>query len=227
MNEVFNFPDIKDLYNKYSYDAPVVLLTCFSPKEAYTKKESNSQSNVFYDENDNVLSVASLICSMLNEKGINTMLLCEETNSSLSDYAKDYKDSVNKVLLNNPSITYFFDISRGLEINDDLTINRENVTINGEKCPTIQLWCGTCKNEPSDNQKKGIFLAKSLAEFINSRTPFLISKQTITKYDLYRGIASPVIRIDVGAFSNTYEEALTASKYLTEHLAEFLTKNQQ
>ena len=131
---------------------------------------------------------------------------------------------MNNTLKENPSIAYVIDISRGININDDLSMNNETICVNSIKYPTIQLWCGTSSTELSNEQEQGILFAQGLAEHINHNTSLLISRLTVAKYDLSLNLAVPAIRADIGTYACTFDDALISAELFTNCLVDFLNK---
>lgn len=220
-----NLPSVNEIYNTYSQDAPVVLIVHFSPLEAYASQSYDSSANNFYSESDNVAKVGRYITEKLNEKGINALHIESYGEfSTLYEGKEAFIQRVKDTLNENPSISYVIDISRGLSINSDLSINNEAVSIDGIKYPTIQLWCGVGEAELGAEQKQSLYFARCLAEYINSNSPLLVSKLTATKYDSTLRFPCTTIRADIGTYACSYEDALLSAEQFAIHLADFLNK---
>ena len=220
-----NLPVVNEIYDTYSQDAPVVLIVHFSPLESYSNNNGYSTSNSFYSESENVAKIGKFISDKLNENGINTLHIDSYGEfSSLYEGKEAFKKKITDTLNENPSISYIIDISRGLSINSDLSMDNEAIFVDGVKYPTIQLWCNASNTELSTEQKQGIYFAQRLAEHINSNTPLLVSRLTATKYDLSLSFPCTAIRADIGTYACSFEDALLCAELFANHLTVFLGK---
>ncbi len=217
LDKSYSFSKAKELYEKYSYDAPIVLIVNFSPMEAY------SDSNSFYSSENNVCSIGKEICDRLNKNGINALHLFDTSSSTLYESKEIYEQKINDTLKMYPSISYIFDISRSIHIDENSSIKNEYVMINETRHPTIQLLCGTNEGDLSDNQKRSILLANKLSEMINKNEIPLISKIVIVKYNLSQKFSCNTIRADIGSFACKYNDALITAFAFTDGIIEFLS----
>ena len=211
------FSKSKELYEKYSYDAPIVLIVNFSPMEAYCDNGS------FYNEKSNVCTLAKTMCDKLNQNGINSLHLYDTSSSSLYEGKDIFEQRIKDTLSMYPSISYIFDVSRAVHVIDDKTIYNEYVEYNNKKIPTIQISCGSSNGTITKEQTKSLTFANKLAEQINVEEIPLISKINISKYSLSQVFPCTTLRVDIGSFASKYEDALSCADIFTEGIIDFLS----
>ena len=222
-NLFFELPKASELYDKFGADAPIVLITCFSPLECYSVGEGYSYTSAFYDSEKNVADIGKQICQSLNDFGINSIFLqLECTEETLYDYQSRCKEYINNTLKDNPSIAYIFDISRSLTINNDMSMNRELIEINGQKIPTISINCGTSNGKTTEMQQKGIFLSNELASSINADNFYFVSKISYSDTELNQAFCIPCIQVDIGSYACSYEGALSSADYFSIFVSNYL-----
>ncbi len=219
----FTPPKSKDVYDAYGESSPVVLIVNFSPLECYSDGYGYSSTSTFYSYEQNVSDLSEQICESLNSLGINAIHLKKDYgNASLLEYQKEYVKDIENLLESNPSICYIFDISRGLTINSDMSINCERTEINGNSIPTLSFICGTEGESTTEIQNRSIYFAYDLATSINESAPHLVSTLTLAELDLNHRFKSPCIRVEIGSFANTFEDASLTADYLALSLSSYL-----
>lgn len=219
----FDLPSCNDIYSTYGKDSPVVLLISLSPQEGFSNGEGYSYNSSFYNEEKNVSKLCEQICANLCELGVNAIYLSKEIGDvSLTQYQAEYVKEIEKTLESNPSIAYVFDISRAFYINDNMTANREQTEINGIDVPTLGFICGTSQSVITESQGRSIYFANQLADSANANAPLLVSSLTVSQLELNLKFDRPCIRIDIGSYANTFEEASLAADFLTLALINFL-----
>ena len=219
----YSFLSTADIYSRYGSDAPIVLIVNFSPNEAYSSDTGYTYTSTFYNDENNVQSIAKQICDNLNELGINAMHLeCNLEEKTLYSNAKAYKASIESILSENPSISFIFDISRNLNINNDMSMYNEFVDLNGVKLPTINFSIGTKEKTITESQKKGIFISDALSNFINNKIPYLVSRQTIQSSEINQVFSVPTVRVEIGGYASTFEGASLTADYFSLFVSEFL-----
>ena len=219
--DTFQYPlkTAHEVYSSFSTTSPVVLLVSFSPKEAYYKGEEN----IFYRETKNVQEIGTSICDTLNSLGVNASYLSiTEHNGALYDSKTHYEQAIKEYLKSNPSICYVFDISRDIKINYDSAFEKEMVFVNDTEYPTIRLICGTNEGGITEAQKMGIYFADCLMKKVNDVYPLLISEQVVSKYSLSQCFNVPTVRVDIGSYPCTYDEAIRSANVFAVQLAELL-----
>lgn len=219
----FNLPSCNDIYSIYGSDSPVVLLINLSPQESFSNGKGYSYNSSFYSQDKNVSNLCEQICASLCDLGVNTIYLSKEMGDvSLTQYQAEYVKEIEKALENNPSIAYVFDVSRAFYINDNLTANRQQTEINGVDVPTLSFICGTSQNVITESQGRSIYLASQLATLTNANAPLLVSSLTVSQYDLNLKFNCPCIRVDIGSYANTFEEASLAADFFSLAIVDFL-----
>ena len=217
----FNLPNSAAIYNLYGDNAPVVLIVNMSPQECYSDGYGYSYSSDFYSNEKNVSYLGEQICENLSSMGINAIHLKTDIEAtSLSQYQQKYAKEIAEVIERYPSISCIFDVSRALTINSDMSINREQIELNGNKVPTIRFICGT-SNSITEEQEKSIYLAHKLAKNINNTAPLLVSGLDVSRLDLNLSFKIPCIRIDIGSYANTFEEASLTADYFSIAICNF------
>ena len=219
----YELPKANEIYEKYGNDAPVVLISHFSPCEGYSGGDFYSPKDSFYNDEKNVYAIGEKICEILCSAGINSLHTEIRTfDKSLINSKSDYEREINNLLKENPSIAYVIDISRSVQINDDLTMSKPYVKNGDVMYPTIQLFVGTGDTVISDAQRKNIYFACELARYINSNVNNLVNQAVISRYSLSQGFDAVCLRADIGSYAHTYEEALFSANKFALLLIEFL-----
>ena len=103
-----------------------------------------------------------------------------------------------------------------------MSINREFIEINGASVPTVKLVCGTDNFAVTEAQGRSIYFSKELSKLTNESTGLLISELEISSLNLNLKFTVPCVRIEIGSYASTFEEAspvgseLSSVMYLTE-----------
>jgi len=219
----FSLRKKSDLYDIFGENAPIVLIVNFAPLECYSGGEGYSYSSDFSSDSHNVSEIATQICSYLNEEGINTVYLeCDSTKETLYENQKQYEKDIKNYLDSNPSIAYIFDISRTLKFNRDMSIDNETVQINGETMPTINFVCGTNNGNLTKEQEKAAYCSNEFSSYFNSTHPLFVSKQTFSRFELNQRFSVPCIRVNIGSYANTFDDALKTARLFSTLLSDFL-----
>lgn len=219
----FSFQKKEEISASFSSTAPIVLIVHFSPYETYSQGNGYSENSKFYSTVNNVSNIGQHICKTLNENGINAIHLPNYDYIGNAYSGKEmYELAVKEILESNPSISYIFDVSRAIEINEDLSMNKETVNIGGINIPTVHFECGTNSTELTENNARSVCFMNEFATFINNKSPLFADKQTISKYCLSQVFNVPTLRVDIGSFACTYNEALLCANLFTVSLVDYL-----
>lgn len=207
----------QEIYKKYGDEAPVALIIHSACKESYSNGVYYSTSDDFYSSNENVKEIGKFIASELTSLGINTIHIDGIfKNGALYSSKEEYENALSNALKEYPSIEYVFDISRDVLINDDLSMVKPICIIDGNKAAQAKIWVGTSNN--SELWKKNL----SLATMIGATCPELVYDVVLSSFSYSYELCPTFLKIDIGAFSNTYNEAMLLSKALSTKIADLI-----
>ena len=221
----FSKTTLDEIYKKYGNDSPVVLITHSSVLETYSDGKSYSTDGAFYAENENVGDIGEVICNRLNALGIGAIQLNElYASGAIYSSQAEYKKSLDEALKKYPSISYVFNVSRDVNVNDDLTMNKSYITKNGEKYAQITLTSGTSWDTASSNQTENIRFAFDFSKFLNTQSQNFVKENTISRYPLSQNIDPLTVNVDIGDYANSYEEATRAAELFAQLFCKYITE---
>jgi stage II sporulation protein P len=212
-------PDLKKTLNNAK---PEVLIYHSHATEAYLTSEKDTTKTTFNtDETRNVCAVGDIMKKELEEKyGIS--VIHDKTLHNVGDYNASYKKSgitLDKYLKEYGDFKLIIDLHR------DSVKNKSAVTtkINGEDVAQI-MFVVADQNPRYAKQAK---LINSMIEISNKLYPTLLRKQNITVVQwgirfYNQNKSDNAILIEVGAYTNTIDEAKNTGKYLSRIIAEQL-----
>lgn len=204
----FSKTKLKDIQRKYGSDAPIVLITHSSINESYSNGENYSKDGDFYSEKNNVGDIGKIICNNLNALGVGAIQLDElYASGAIFSSQAEYKKSLDEALKKYPSISYVFNVSRGISLNDDLTMNKSTFQKDGEKYAQISMISGTNWDSATKNQTQNVLFAFDFSKYLNNESPNFVKENKISRYSLSQDISPNTVNIDIGEFSNSFEEA--------------------
>ena len=213
-----------EISKKYGSDSPLVLITHSQGNEAYSNGISYSESDAFYSESSNVNSLGKIISDMLNAYGIPTIQLSEVyAGGGVFGSQKEYEKSLAETLKKYPSISYVFNISRGIKINDDLTMNKSYVERNGQKLAQIKLISGTNWDIATKDQIENVRFAFDLGKFLNIETDCFVKQNVISRFALSQNIVPLCTNIEIGEYANSYDEAKRSAELFATLLYMYLS----
>ncbi len=222
-SQKYSAKSLEEIYRQYGNEAPVVLITHSAIRESYSNGTSYSPSDNFYSDNENVCEIGKIICQSLNSYGVNAIQLSElYASGSIYGSSTEYEKSLSDTLKKYPSITYIFNVSRGIKINDDLTMDKSVITSGENSLAQISLISGTSSNEASESQVNNVLFAFDFATFANQKQQNIIKENKISRFDLSQGFGPVSVNIDVGEYSNSFEEASSSAEVFTEIFSEYL-----
>ena len=190
------------IYKSYGNEAPVVLIVHKSCQEAYSNGVYYSMSDSFYSSSNNVGDIGKIICDALNSSGVNAIHLNEiYANGGRFSSSVEYKDAIKKALAAYPSIEYVFSISRDTLINEDYSMTKPIVSIDEVSLAQMKITVGACDDTEllEKNLSLAIMLATSKAN--------LAYGVVLSRFNLSQSLSPCALDIDIGAFSNSFEEA--------------------
>lgn len=220
----FSKISLDEIYRKYGSDSPVVLITHSSVLETYSDGESYSTDDSFYAESQNVGDIGEVICKRLNALGIGAIQLNElYASGAIHSSQAEYKKSLEETLKKYPSISYVFNISRGTSINDDLSMNKSYITEGGKKYAQISLISGTSWDIASSEQIENVRFAFDFSKFMNKRSQNFVRENVISRYPLSQNISPFAVNVEIGDFSNSFEEAERSAEVFAQLLYEYIS----
>ena len=206
--EAVDLVKANDIYAEYGNEAPCVLIIHRNCLEGYSNGVYYSPSDGFYGYNDNVSDVGKVICNSLNDGGIKSIHIDTVfANGSIFSSKKEYEKALDEALKKYPSISYVIEISRDVSVNKDMTMNKN---VFNEDYAQIKLTVGSSEDESNNFWNKNLSFAKALAE----QSENLICGITLSSFELSQNIEPVCIRVDVGSYGNTIDEAILSGKEL-------------
>ena len=223
MNEDFSPIKSSEIYSKYGFDAPLVLITHFSIRESYSNGTYYSQNDNFYSDIQNVGEIGEKLCNELNALGINAIHLSEiYASGSIYNSRIEYEKSLGDALLRFPSIAYVINISRDISINNDMSMIRGVIEHNENKLAQISFISGSNFDTFSENQLKNACFSSSLSSFINSSIDSFVKQGTISNFALAQDYSPFCIEIEFGSYANSFDEASNSVTYFADLFAKYL-----
>ncbi len=214
-----NFINVRDIYKTYGNESPCVLIIHSSCLMSYSNGEYYSPDDAFYSHKNNVSDIGRIICDTLNDKNINAIHIDDIfANGAIYSSRTEYENALRKALEAYPSISYVLDVSRDVIINNDLTMNKMICHVNEENVAQIKLTVGSSTDENEDFYLKNLSFANKLAK----DNPDLIYGVTLSQFELSQNIAPYALKVEVGAYSNSFVEAKLAAKELANRLCVLL-----
>lgn len=216
-------PQISETYDKYGKNAPHVLIIHSSCQEAYSNGEYYFVNDNFYSSSNNVGDIGKLICDILNENHINTIHINQIFGTGgIYNSREHFESTINEALIKYPSIKVILDISRGYIINDDLSMNKVVIELNEKSVSQISLTVG------SDTKKGEIYYKNlNLANAILRESNNLVYDITVAPFKLSQDIEPLFLKVDIGAYSNSFEEASFSAIELAKIICSLLNESWQ
>lgn len=207
------FPTVNSTYEQYGKDAPFILIIHSNCNEGYSNGEYYTFDDDFYNTKNNVKTVGKVIFDTLNEKHVNAIHIYDIFGSgSIYNSRKEMEKAISEILKMYPSIKIILDISRDVSINDDLTMDKEVTEINGKNVSQISLIVGS-------NIENGTVYTQNLnfAMILLNESNNLINEITVAPFILSQDINPIFLKVDIGSYANTVDEA-TLAGYEFAHL---------
>lgn len=198
-----------------------VLLYTTHTSESY----ANSQNYVFdytsprrtTDGQYNMLAVSSKLASNLNNKGINTV--CSLTPHDYGEYNSAYTNSrqtFESLIVQNPNVAIAIDVHR--DAIEDLDF-APNVELRGYKVASLMLVMGIgYDGEYNPYYMENLKLALQIQILANQIYPGLFRPMIIRNSVYNQDIKANSFLVEVGASGNTLDEAILATRCLSNLL---------
>lgn len=214
----------QEISKKYGKDAPLILITHSHASESYSNGKFYTENDAFYSENANVSSLGKIISNMLNAYGIPTIQLSElYAGGGIFGSQKEYEKSLAEALKKYPSIAYVFDISRGIKVNDDLSMNKSYIEKNGQKFAQIKFVSGTNWDTSSKDQIENVRFAFDFSKFLNMEFDGFVKSNVISRFPLSQNISPFCTNVEIGEYANSYEEAKRSAELFATLLYMYLS----
>ena len=192
----------KDIYSKFGNEAPVVLVIHSASQEAYSNGVYYSKNDDFYSSTNNVGDIGKIICEELNDLNINAIHINEVyANGGKHSSTKEYESKIASILSIYPSIEYVINISRDIIVNEDFTMTKPITISELGNMAQLKITVGSSANK--DFWKKNLSLAIMLATSNASS----IYEVELSPFELSQNISPCSLKVDIGAFSNSFHEA--------------------
>ncbi len=210
---------------------PQVLIMHTHTTETYEKYERLSYDSDFLarttDSDMNMTAVGRAMAKVLNENGINT--IHDETVHDYPSYNGSYdrsRETVAKILLENPSIKVVLDVHRDAIERADGTRVAPYAEINGKNAAQIMIICGCddgTMNMP--DCMKNLRTASLFEQYIESDSPGL-TRPVLFDYRKYnQDMTTGSLLIEVGGHANSIDEAVYAGELAAKGIADALSAN--
>lgn len=234
-NETVYDPDVQTLLSRPIGGTdrtapPTVLIIHTHASEAYlmggTQYVEGSVGDKTYSQNEaeNVLSVGSILCQRLNEKGI-TAIHCTvmHDQSGLGGSYERSAETVKRYLALYPDIEYVIDLHRDAVTTASGELVRA-VGKDGEGAiAQILAVIGTDGNGTEHPRwVENLSLALQLREKLNATYPSLCRPVSLRNASFNQELAPYSILLEIGTCANSPEEAKRAAVLLADALAELI-----
>lgn len=213
---------------KYGSDGVKVLIIHTHTSEAYTPTDeyqyTESDSYRTTDENMNVIAVGEVIAEKLRGEGVE--VIHDKTAHDSPEYAGSYRralDTVNKSILENPSIDIVLDIHRDAISDGNGGFYKTEAEVSGERVAQCMVIVGTNeKGLEHESFKENIKYGLRLQKIINEKYPSLARPFNIRGERFNGHCREGAMIIEVGSNGNTLEEALKCGEYVGNCVAELV-----
>lgn len=219
-------PPLRDLYQKYGTDAPVVLILHTHGTESFAEDGAAYTSEEEYrslDPDDNMLAVGRTLTAVLESRGINT-IFCEEMFDA-EDFTMAYYNAslrIRKYLMEYPSISYILDLHRdSIPYGDGGETIRPVTVIDGVPCAQIMFVVGTDHGGSGHTGWTDNFnLACRLQSRIFADHSGLMRAINLRSASFNQQYTKGSLLIEMGAVGSSLEEACNTAEILGEFLAD-------
>ncbi len=207
---------------------PQVLIMHTHTTETYERSERSFYDSDFLarttDSDMNMTAVGRAMAKVLNENGINT--IHDETVHDYPSYNGSYdrsRETVAKILRENPSIKVVLDVHRDAIERADGTRVAPYVSIDGKNAAQIMIICG-CDDGTMDmpDCMKNLRTASLFEQYIESNSPGL-TRPVLFDYRKYnQDMTTGSLLIEVGGHANSIDEAVYAGELAAKGIADAL-----
>lgn len=212
-------------------DKPQVLIYHTHTSESYLNYDTGYYYESFYprssDKNENVCAVGEEIASVLNSRGIVTLhdMTVHDDPSYSGAYDRSY-DTVMKYIEKYPSIKVVLDIHRD-GLGTDSQRNKPVFMADGHKAAQIMILAGYNADGTDDfkDWEYNLRFALRIQEKAQSKYPDMVRPLYLNDFMYNMNINTGSLLIEVGADSNTVQEARYSGYLLGNMIADVLEDN--
>ncbi len=214
----FNPKKASEIYQNYGKEAPVALIIHSACLEAYSNGLYYTTDDEFYSNSENVRDIGKAMANKLTSLGVNTIHIDNIfANGAIYSSREEYNALLKSTLEKYPSIEYVFDISRDIIINDNLKMTKPVCSVNGTNMAQMKISVGSStKNEL---WKSNLSLATMLA----SQNSDITKEVVLSPFSLSYELCPQFLKLDIGAYSNTYDEALLLANEASIRIASLIS----
>ena len=213
-------PLIWDLTEK----SPTVLIIHSHTCESYENTEGYTPSDPYrtMDQQYNMVSIGKHLAESLRQRGIS--VIHDTTIHDYPSYNDAYPQSrktVQKYLMEYPSISLVLDIHRDAYEDSSGKQARNIVTINGKSSSRLMLVAGTnAYGQGHPNWEENLSMAVKLQTVLQKLYPGLCRNLTMRSSAFNQDLSPGALLIEVGTAGDTRQDALYAAELLADGIAE-------
>lgn len=222
-SEPYKTTSLDEIYRQFGDEAPIVLVIHSNLRESYSDGVGYNRNSNFYSDEKNVSSVGTVLVDTLNSNGINAIQVSElYASGSIYGSKAEYEKALLDTLKRYPSIRYVFNVSRGININDDFSMNKATLKNGTNNLAQISMTSGTNMKDATENQKNNVLFSFDFAKYANSNISNLIRENKISRFDLSQDFGPTSVNLDIGEYANTFEEAKNSAEAFGTLFSEYL-----
>ncbi len=231
-NETSYTPDFEYLLNQplgfSKENKPSILIVHTHASESYTPTNENSylpsDPSRTEDTRFNMIRVGEEMKKELASYGLN--VIHDKTIHDYPSYTNSYKNTlvtIEKHLIENPSIQIVLDIHRDALQAEDGTKTKLVANVEGEKVAQVLVLCGTNQaGLPNDHWEENLKFALKIQNELDNLYPGFARPLNLRKERFNMHATTGSLILEIGTNGNTLEEALASIKYLAKCIANVL-----
>ncbi len=225
---LFNSPNpiekTDKLYEKYTEDAPIVLIYHTHATESYIDTDDTGSFRS-KDPKKNMIAIGAVISSVLDSEDIKNIHLTEMFDASSFNLA--YNNSaaaVEKIIETYPSIKYVIDVHRD-SVTDDLgNCISADFTYSDTIAAQLMFVVGTDEGGSNHtNWRNNLTTVLHLQDKLFSGAPSSVRPINLRDASFYQDKSAGAMLVEIGTCGNTLEEAKRGAVIFSSALAEYIT----
>lgn len=228
LDVLYNSPDpiekTDKLYEKYTEDAPLVLIYHTHTTEGYADT-STSGSYRSHDPEGNMLAIGKILWSVLEAEGIKSVHLTQMFDAK--DFNSAYPSSseaVAQAMATYPSIKYVIDLHRD-SITDETGANiSASFTYKGTEAAQMMFVVGTDEGGSGHSAwRQNLTTILHLQDMLYTAAPDSVRPINLRSASFYQDKTPGAMLVEVGSSGNTLTEAKRSAAVFGCTLAEYIT----